>query len=167
MYRQIEDFLKSYENLIQGTKKMFEKMNDEAINQQVAEDHRLLGQIAWHIVVSVPEMMSRTGFKNFSVDFNAPPPKSVAKILETYKTVTSELMEAIKSEWTDKTLLQTDDMYGQQWERGFTLNALVQHEIHHRGQMTVLLRQAGQQVPGLFGPSKEEWGQFGMEPPSY
>lgn len=31
--------------------------------------------------------------------------------------------------------------------------------------MTVLMRQAGLVVPGIYGPSKEEWANFGMESP--
>jgi uncharacterized damage-inducible protein DinB len=42
---------------------------------------------------------------------------------------------------------------------------LIQHQAHHRGQMTVLMRQAGLPVPGIYGPSKEEWANFGMEAP--
>jgi uncharacterized damage-inducible protein DinB len=38
------------------------------------------------------------------------------------------------------------------------------HEIHHRGQMTVLMRQAGLKVPGVYGPSREEWTAYGMPP---
>jgi uncharacterized damage-inducible protein DinB len=30
--------------------------------------------------------------------------------------------------------------------------------------MTVLMRQAGLKVPGIYGPSREEWSQFGMPP---
>ena len=53
-------------------------------------------------------------------------------------------------------------MYGETWKRGRTLGALVNHQIHHRGQMTVLMRQAGLEVPGVYGPAKEEWGAYGM-----
>ena len=66
-----------------------------------------------------------------------------------------------------ESLTVEDEMYGQRWTRGFSLGALVNHEIHHRGQMTVLMRQAGQKVPGLMGPAKEEWSQFGMPEPPY
>ncbi len=31
--------------------------------------------------------------------------------------------------------------------------------------MTVLMRQAGLTVPGIYGPSKEEWANLGMEAP--
>jgi uncharacterized damage-inducible protein DinB len=56
-------------------------------------------------------------------------------------------------------------MYGERWTRGFTLFASLLHEVHHRGQMTVLMRQAGLAVPGTAGPSKQEWAQWGMAPP--
>ena len=35
-------------------------------------------------------------------------------------------------------------------------------EAHHRGQMTVLMRQAGLTVPGIYGPAQEEWAAMGM-----
>ena len=37
------------------------------------------------------------------------------------------------------------------------LMTLINHQNHHRGQMTVLMRQAGLTVPGVYGPAKEEW----------
>ncbi|MHB8840055.1 MAG: DinB family protein, partial [Gemmatimonadaceae bacterium] len=40
--------------------------------------------------------------------------------------------------------------------RGFVLTVLMNHQWHHRGQMTVLMRQAGLSVPGVCGPSREE-----------
>ena len=36
------------------------------------------------------------------------------------------------------------------------LNVLIRHQIHHRGQMTILMRQAGVVVPSVYGPSREE-----------
>jgi uncharacterized damage-inducible protein DinB len=57
-------------------------------------------------------------------------------------------------------------MYGQQWKRGYTLAVLVRHQAHHRGQMTVLMRQAHLRVPGVYGPAREEWSEFGMQPPA-
>ena len=48
--------------------------------------------------------------------------------------------------------------------RGQSLAALVGHQTHHRGQMAPLMRQAGLKVPGVYGPSKEEWVDYGMPP---
>jgi uncharacterized damage-inducible protein DinB len=62
-------------------------------------------------------------------------------------------------------LLETIAMYGEAWTRGRTLAALVAHQTHHRAQMTVLMRQAGLEVPGVYGPARQEWTAYGMQPP--
>ena len=61
-------------------------------------------------------------------------------------------------------MLVEDDMYGQKWKRGLTLGILITHQIHHRGQMTVLMRQAELKVPGIYGPAYEEWAALGVPP---
>jgi len=35
-------------------------------------------------------------------------------------------------------------------------DAIVAHGIHHRGQLTLMCRLAGGQVPRLYGPNREE-----------
>jgi uncharacterized damage-inducible protein DinB len=34
-------------------------------------------------------------------------------------------------------------------------SAILAHGIHHRGQLTLMCRLAGGQVPGLYGPNRE------------
>jgi uncharacterized damage-inducible protein DinB len=36
------------------------------------------------------------------------------------------------------------------------LDKLIRHQIHHRGQITILMRQAGLAAPGVYGPNEEE-----------
>ncbi len=165
MFTTINDFEQRWNNHTAGTKKIMEALTDQALGQQVADDHRTLGRMAWHIVTTVPEMMSQTGlsFEEFKED--ASMPKSAEEFQKAYQAASSELLNQVKAKWEDADLMVEDDLYGEKWKRGTTLQILMDHEIHHRGQMTVLMRQAGLKVPGIFGPSKEEWGQFGMEEP--
>ncbi len=167
MFRSVDDFMQSYETLTSGTERVLAALTDENLDRAVTDEHRTLGQLGWHLVATIPEMMNRTGLGISSVDPHSPPPATAAAIQEGYREASRELMGAIRATWTDATLLESDDMYGQRWPRGTTLLAFIHHEIHHRGQMTVLLRQAGARVPGVFGPAKEEWAQFGMEAPAY
>jgi uncharacterized damage-inducible protein DinB len=167
MFRKLDDFLTVYQYLVEGTSKIMGALTDKDLSQSIAPGHRTLGELAWHITTTVPEMMTRTGLEMSAVDHESMPPKTAREITEAYREVTNELIRAVNASWEDKTLLETDEMYGERWPRGKTLFSLVSHEIHHVGQMTVLLRQAGLEVPGLYGPSKEEWGQFGMQPPKY
>ena len=160
MFRRIEDFLAGYRQLSESTAKMMTALTDENRNQPVAEGHRTLGDVAWHIVATVPEMMNRVGLGIEGLDYKAPPPATVAEIRGAYTRVSAELLEKDRAGWTD-------EMYGETWPRGLTLSILMSHQVHHLGQISVLLRQAGTAVPGIFGPSKEEWSQYGMEAPPY
>ncbi len=167
MYRKLDDFLDAYTILREGTQRMLDALHDEDLDRTIADGHRTLGQIAWHIVVTTPEMMNLTGLGLGSVDHEAQPPVSANEIAAGYRAVSSELLHAVKAAWNDESLLETDDMYGETWPRGKTLTILIHHEIHHRAQMTVLMRQAGRSVPGLFGPSKEEWSEYGLDLHAY
>ena len=167
MFRKMDDFFNGYGSLVGGTKKIFATLDDDSLYQNVAAGHRTMRGLAWHIVITVPEMMNRVGLGLSAVDEKTLPPGSIREIRESYDKVTDELVAALKAKWTDADLEKTDDLYGETWPRGLTLKILMDHEIHHRGQMTVLMRQAGLVVPGIYGPSKEGWEKLGMELPPY
>lgn len=165
MFRAIEDFVQNWTYESASTQKQMDQLTDESLAQPISGDHRTLGRIAWHIVTTIPEMMSHVGLKMSEVDFKAPVPKTAAEIKKAYAAVSRQLMDQIKADWNDATLQIEDDMYGEKWKRGITLLILIKHEIHHRGQMTVLMRQAGLKVLGFYGPAKEEWVNYGAPPP--
>jgi uncharacterized damage-inducible protein DinB len=165
MYRKIEDFLSDLESESASTRKLFDGLTDASLSQPVVEGHRTLARIAWHIVTTVAEMMSKTGLDIKAVHPDAPVPGKASEIQQAYASVVHEMTKQIRSGWTDDTLTQEDEMYGQKWGRGFTAKVLLNHQTHHRGQMTVLMRQAGLKVPGIYGPAKEEWSGFGAPPP--
>jgi uncharacterized damage-inducible protein DinB len=82
-------------------------------------------------------------------------------IIEEYKKQSQSLVKALNDNWTNDTLNVDFEMYGDTWNGGMVLQALVKHEIHHRAQMTVLMRQAGLSIPGMYGPSKDDWSAMG------
>ena len=165
MYRRIEDFLRNWEYEAESTKKVLASLTDATLKQAVSNDHRTLGRIAWHIITTIPEMMGRTGLKITEVAADSPMPKSAAEFKKAYGDVSKSLQDLVTGTWQDDTLKVFDDMYGEQWQRGASLRILISHEIHHRAQMTVLMRQAGLPVPGVYGPSLEEWSGYGAKPP--
>jgi len=110
-------------------------------------------------------MMAKTGLTIKSVLPDAPLPTKAVAIQKAYASASRELLEQIKTGWTDQTLAVVDEMYGEKWPRGMPARVLLDHQTHHRGQMTVLMRQAGLTVPGVYGPAKEEWGAYGAPPP--
>ena len=143
MFRTIEDFAMLWEIHSQGTLKLFNVLSEKSLAQSVTDGHRSLAQIAWHIVVSIPVLANRTGLLIQGVKAGDPPPDSLEKITGGYLAVSESLLTEVRGNWSDNSLGKIDNMFGEPWPRGLTLRILVDHEIHHRGQMTVLMRQAG------------------------
>jgi len=166
MFNQIEAFAAVWRNESAATRKVMEALTDESLAVRVTEQNRSLGRLAWHVVQSMHEMLSRTGLDFAAPAEDAPVPSTAAAIAEEYVRVANATLEAVQRSWTDESLKQLSDMYGEAWPNGLTLHVLVMHEVHHRGQMTVLLRQAGLRAPNLYGPTLEEWSEMGMEPPA-
>lgn len=145
--------------------RVFACMSDASLSQRVTPDGRSLGQIAWHLAITLREMMEQTGLGITGPADDAPLPATVREIADAYLASASTIQKGVPEQWTDASLEDDLPMYGEVWKRGKALQALIQHQVHHRGQMTVLMRQAGLRVPGLFGPSREEWAQYNMPAP--
>jgi len=165
MFRSIADFLAGWTYETEATVKVFANLTDESLAQRASPDSRPLGRVAWHIVQTLPEMSGRTGLRVSGPGENDAVPTSAEEIAGLFKEVADSLAEQIRSNWTDAELDVEDDMYGESWPRSRTLSALVNHQIHHRGQMTILMRMASLKVPGVYGPSMEEWADYGMPAP--
>lgn len=166
MISGIDEFAFHWSQEVEATEKVLRHLTDASLSQAAAPDSRTLGRIAWHITTTIAEMMSRTGLTLAGPKPDDPVPTSANAIFKSYKEAAISLLDQIKSHWTNASLQIEDDMYGEKWKRSKTLTALIFHQIHHRGQMTVLMRQAGLTVPGVYGPAREEWAAWGMPPPA-
>ena len=162
MLRTIEDFQKDWKYETEATVKVLRTLTDDSLSQRVCDGGRELGLLAWHLTLTVGEMLGHAGLKIDAPAQTDTCPTQAAIIAEAYEEAAKSVGEEVSANWTDETLLQTDNMYGDTWARGLTLFLLITHQAHHRGQMTVLMRQAGLKVPGIYGPSKEEWEEHGM-----
>lgn len=165
MYRTIQDALDDWQYEHEATVKVFRNLTDASLGQRVGPEGRRLGTLAWHIVVSLGEMINRTGLHLEGPGEDAPEPLSATAIADAYARSGESLAQQIQKSWKDADLDQRVEMYGgEQWEKRTVVQALIRHQVHHRAQMTVLMRQAGLRVPGCYGPSREEWVQYGMTP---
>lgn len=163
MFFSISQFTEEWKEQMTSTQRLFDALTDESLNQEMTENHRPLGQIAWHLVTSMT-FLSSLGLSVSAPKGGELAPTSAAMIAEEYRRMGNELLVAVETQWDDAKLMETTELFGQSWKNGASLRFLVQHNIHHCGQMTVLMRQAGLQIPGLFGPTKEEWVGQGKEP---
>lgn len=162
MYRRISDFIVDWKLESENSLKILRSLTDESLSRRVTPEGRSLRTLAWHLIITLGEMGARAGLNIDCPPQNAPEPSTLAEIVEKYEKASSSVLQEVQDSWNDESLDETIDMYGMEWSRGMTLSALIRHEVHHRGQMTVLMRQAGLMVPGVYGPSKEEWALYNM-----
>ncbi|MBD2867634.1 DinB family protein [Paenibacillus arenilitoris] len=164
MYTSVQNFIDDYRNESAGTQKLLDALTDQRLGQEIAPGFRTLGFLAWHLVTSSGLLLA-TGLRFDSVPDDGESPASAKTIAETYRRTAASILDAVQAQFTDEKLQESVDMFGQQWKIGYTLGAFIGHEIHHRGQITVLMRQAGLPVAGVYGPSKEEYAAMGVPAP--
>lgn len=162
MFHTIAEFTGAWKYESGNTSKIMEALTDASLAQKVTPEGRSLGRLAWHVVQTLGEMGGHAGLAVEAADEKTPQPASAAAIAAAYKAGAAAVEQAVASAWTDADLPGEISMYGEKWTRAMTLRALLSHEIHHRAQMTVLMRQAGLKVPGIYGPAREEWATYGM-----
>ena len=164
MYKLTNDFVADWKSESESTLKILKALTDTSLSQKVTAEGRTLGFLAWHIALTLGEMCAKAGLTIDAPTENSPEPTSAAVIAAAYEKAAKSIGDDVQKKWSDAMLKEEIEMYGEKWTRSAALASLVKHEVHHRAQMTILMRQAGLKVPGVYGPAKEEWAQYGMPP---
>jgi len=165
MYRKIMDFIADWKLETDATLKIFSKLSDEKLSVKVADNIRTLGQLAWHITQTLTEMPHKAGIVKEDYLEHEPLPVSFTEIISQYKKYSKKIVESLKKNWKDTDLPKVIELYGEKWEKGKILAVLINHQIHHRAQMIVVMRLLNLEVPGIYGPAREDWAKFGMQAP--
>jgi uncharacterized damage-inducible protein DinB len=151
------------------TRKILEQVPEDKLSWKPHEKSMTLGKLAGH-VAELPNW----GFHALAHDSYDVSPKedgsyelhtmtSRADTLKKFDEWRSEAIAALKNvkdEDFEKTWSLTSQ--GQTWlsmPRGAVMRSVVMnHMIHHRGQLSVYLRLLGVPIPGMYGPSADEKG---------
>ncbi len=156
MFTTLQQFLSLWKHESAQTARVLAELTDESLDWQMGERQRTVGELAWHIVVSQREIVGKAGLGFEAPEKSVQQPVHASEILVAYRRAASALAETVELSWTDASLAIEDAIYGMRWTRGYMLSVMLLHEGHHRGQLTVLIRQAGLKVPGVYGPSGDE-----------
>jgi len=162
MFRKIDDFISDWAYESEGTVNLFKHISNNELNKKDHENVRTIARLAWHITITLSEMMNKAGLLVTGPDEHSKPPTDIKEIIAAYESSAKSVTEQVTKQWTDASLLEEKNLYGENWKNGVTLSILIKHQAHHRGQLTVIMRQYGMLVPGVYGPSKEDWAKFNM-----
>jgi len=154
MYRKAEDFLADWAASSAGTLAVMKAITDDKMNVAIVEGHSSLGWLAWHLVSSGGGFGYFAGLNIPAIPRDAEVPATMAEIVAKYEEVIAAYNNEAKN-LSDEQLAEEIKGFMGPTKRGQFLRQFIDHQTHHRGQMTVLLRQAGLPVPPVAGPTKE------------
>jgi uncharacterized damage-inducible protein DinB len=156
MYRTIVEFVDDWTAESAISLKVERALTDAALPQQIYPEGRTLGQLAWHMVLMIGMTGSIVGLEVEAPPRGAKQPGSAAAIADAYQTAARSMGEQASARLKDAQLSSDIAFFGRSLPMSRVLYALIVHQVHHRGQMTVLMRQAGLVPPGVYGPTREE-----------
>ncbi|NEU32143.1 DUF664 domain-containing protein [bacterium LRH843] len=165
MYVTISDYIREWNWEATLTQKVLEGLTDNSLKQKVYPEGRTLGRIVWHFTTNILEYLAHFGLNVDEVENAENVPTSAKEITETFKQISSNAIRVIEEQWTDESLKEVQTAFGREESNAQILMGLIKHIIHHRGQVTILMRQAGIKPFGVYGPPKEEWIHLGVENP--
>ncbi|MCQ6561807.1 DinB family protein [Paenibacillus mendelii] len=163
MFTTIADFAVEWEREAELTERVLSALTDESLQQPIDSERRTLGKLAWHLVTSA-SFMTSLGLEFEGVPQGAKALETADEIAKEYRRINAALLQAVKTQWGDGSLNETISIMGEEWRNGDSLRFSIMHQAHHRGQMTVLMRQAGLRPPEIYGPTYEAWVDKGMTP---
>ncbi len=147
------------------TRKVIERVPEDKYGWKPHDKSMTAGALAAHIVEIQGWTPDTLAHDEFKIDnYEAYKPKSKADLLQTFDTLVADTLKAMKGGVTDQLLMKPWKMT----QKGQTLLEMpkvavirtwvLNHQVHHRGQLSVYLRLLGQPVPSIYGPSADEQG---------
>lgn len=156
--------LAEFDQEMATTRRVLEAIPGDGWGFRPHERSMTLSELATH-VANIPVWMGMTlNTTEFDVAASWEPPQpaeSHEEILTRFDAAVADARDALKAaspedmavQWT----LRSGDQVSFTLPRGAVVRAFVMnHLIHHRGQLTVYLRLAGGRVPSVYGPSADE-----------
>lgn len=160
-----ESFLPEYDHELATTRRVLERVPEAEFGWRPHEKSMTLGQLATH-VADIPRYLSVTMDAQFYDVLSgekgaAEPPVSLEALLKAFDEKVSKarasLAKASDAEMMAPWTLKRGDHEIFSVPRVATVRTFVMnHLIHHRGQLSVYLRLRGVAVPAIYGPSADE-----------
>jgi uncharacterized damage-inducible protein DinB len=146
------------------TRKLFERLPESALSWRPHEKSMTMGHLAYHIATLVRWLnfiLLRDDYDAASNELNSPEPDSVASLLEMFDQALAAASESLKQLPDEKLAVQWRFRFGEQvimeMPRASAIRtAILNHLIHHRGQLSVYLRLQNIPLPFIYGPTADE-----------
>jgi uncharacterized damage-inducible protein DinB len=158
----IDSFLQELEHEAQTTRRVLERVPDNQLGWRPHPKSRTLGELALH-VAGTPGAVAKIAAQSEiqPPDFTDPVPTSASELIPALEESIATAKQLLGT-MDDATLNATWRVKrnGQEimaMPRAALLRSIMlNHWYHHRGQLSVYLRELGVPVPSIYGPSADE-----------
>jgi uncharacterized damage-inducible protein DinB len=159
----IDGILQELEQEAQTTRRVLERVPTNQLSWRPHEKARTLGELALHVAM-VPGSVAQLVASQSPVQapqFTDPSPQSASELIPALDESIAKAKKALAG-MDDVTLMGTWRMM--QGERelfatpraAFLRSIMLNHWYHHRGQLSVYLRELDVPIPSIYGPSADE-----------
>ena len=158
----VEALLEEFEHEAQTTRRVIERVPGDRLTWKPHDKSMSLGQLALHVAI-VPGAVAEISQKSPvpPPDFKHPTTTSAAELIPAFEQSVAKVREILGG--------MDDAALGNVWRMVdgekelmampvgvFLRSIMLNHWYHHRGQLSVYLRQVGVPVPSIYGPSADE-----------
>ncbi len=164
MHTTIAEFVQDWGRESAISLSLQRNLTDDSLKQKSDPEGNALGKIAWHMVMMIGMTGSALGLETGAPPRGTEAPVSAKLIADAFQSAAGALSQQATSKLTDGQLTEEIALFGRTMTRAAALQVLIRHQIHHRGQMAVLMRMTGLVVPRIYGPSREETAAMRAHP---
>jgi uncharacterized damage-inducible protein DinB len=158
----IHALIQELEQEAQSTRRVLERVPGDRLTWKPHEKSMSLGQLALHVATIPGNIASLTQLSQFQVpQFVQPSAASTAELIPAFEESIAKAREILNS-MDDAALAKIFRIVDGEREVvampvGAVLRTIMlNHWYHHRGQLSVYLRELGVLLPSIYGPSADE-----------
>jgi len=164
MSDEVQTFMNTWDEEAKKTAAMLRALPEGQYDFRPDPGGRSLGELAWHLAEADAYMthgIERGGFEMGMKPPGIERPKTIAELAPGYERVHADAVQRVRKLNTAD--LDREIMFftgNPVTVRQILWTMLLHHEIHHRGQLSVLCRLAGGIAPAPYGPNREEMAKM-------
>ncbi len=159
----IDDLVQELEHEAQATRRVLERVPQEKLHWKPHPKSMTLGQLAMHVANlpgAIAEISTRPSF-DVQTPIPRPDANSTSEVLRAFDESMGRARAHLRSMKDAELAIPWRMMNGNQelWaipRAAFLRSVMLNHWYHHRGQLTVYLRETGALVPAVYGDSADE-----------
>ena len=156
---ELERFMQLWDAEAARTAKVLAALPEDQYDFRPDPEGRSLGELAWHLAEPEghgPLAIERGGFSRDVKPAGLERPRAVRELAPAFERVHRDALVRVKK-LTPADLERSIPFFNGQpiSVRNILWDFLLLHGIHHRGQLSMMARQAGGRPVSLYGPTRE------------